>query len=441
MPISRRLVLTGGLVAAVGAATAACAEPAARWTAGGGPANAPAPAASGGGLAPQAAARRTPGAPPQSAPAQPTKLTAALSRYLKPTSENPKHPTYAGAVALVRIADKVSTQVAVGDALRYRSGPVELPAAQRVAMRTDSVFDLASLTKVYTAILTLQQVDQGRLDLAAPVAEYLPGFTGKPAVTVEMLLTHTSGLPVGAKVTGLPSAAARRAAVLATPLVSGAVPGKTFRYSSVGLMVAAFLVEQLTGEPLDRALKTGITGPLGLRDTGFKPLTWLSKDAQAKRLVATDARTSRGLLRGTVHDDVANIMGGVAGSAGVFSTAADVAVIGEMLLNGGTYRGKRILSAATVKRMLTNANKGKPAVDPERPHRTADHGLGVVLDQPWFMGKLAGPRTFGHTGFTGTSLVVNPDRRLVFVLLTNRAHPNWSWADPDPARVAAANAI
>ncbi len=91
--------------------------------------------------------------------------------------------------------------------------------------------------------------------------------------------------------------------------------------------------------------------------------------------------------------------------------------------------------------MLTNANKGKPAVDPERPHRTADHGLGVVLNQPWFMGKLAGPRTFGHTGFTGTSMLVNPERGLVFVLLTNRAHPNWSWADPDPARVAAANTI
>ena len=139
-------------------------------------------------------------------------------------------------------------------------------------------------------------------------------------------------------------------------------------------------------------------------------MTWLSKDDQAKRLAATDARTSRGLLRGTVHDDVANIMGGVAGHAGVFSTAADVAAIGELLLNGGTYKGERILSAAIVERMLTNANKGKPAVDPERPHRTADHGLGVVLNQPWFMGKLAGSRTFGHTGFTGTSLLVNPER-------------------------------
>jgi CubicO group peptidase (beta-lactamase class C family) len=91
--------------------------------------------------------------------------------------------------------------------------------------------------------------------------------------------------------------------------------------------------------------------------------------------------------------------------------------------------------------MLRNANTGLPAVDPDRPNRTSDHGLGVVLNQPWFMGRLARPTTFGHTGFTGTSFLVQPDRRRVLVLLTNRAHPNWSWADPDPARVAVANAF
>ncbi|MEV0715047.1 serine hydrolase domain-containing protein [Asanoa sp. NPDC050611] len=440
MSVSRRTVLSGGLAAAVGALTAACGEPAApEW----------AQSVDGSGRAglgkPGAGPTSTPDAtkaPPRSDAAA-ARMTTALSRFLKPTKENPDHPTFAGAVALVTVGGKVRTQVALGDAVRYKAGPVELPAAQRVRMRTDSIFDLASVTKVYTSILLLQQVDKGTVDLAAPVAGYLPGFTGtgKDAVTVEMLLTHTSGLPVGAKVTGLSSAAARRAAVLATPLVKGAVPGRTFRYSSVGLMVAAALVEQVTGQSLDAALKSRLTGPLGLRDTGFKPLSWLSRADQAARLVATDARTSRGLLRGTVHDDVANVMGGVAGSAGVFSTAADLAVIGNMLLNGGTHGGKRILSTGIVKRMLTNANKGKPAIDPERPQRTADHGLGVVLGQPWFMGRLSSARTFGHTGFTGTSLVVHPDRKLVLVLLTNRAHPNWSWADPDPARVAAADAV
>lgn len=367
----------------------------------------------------------------------------ALTRFLKPTKENPNRPTYAGAVTLVAVNGREVMRVAVGDALRYGAGPVELPARQRVAMRTDSIFDLASLTKVFTAVLALQQVDRGRLDLDAPVVEYLPDFDGpgKSAISVSMLLTHTGGLPVGAKVAGLPDDAARRAAVLATPLISGETPGRAYRYSSVGLMVLAQLVEKVTGSTLERALRDGITKPLGLRDTGFRPLTWLSESDARSRLVATDARSSRGLLRGVVHDDVANHLGGVAGHAGIFSTAADVAVLAQALLDGGSYRGVRILAEATVRKMLTNFNAGLPAIDAERPGRPADHGLGVMLNQPWFMGRLASVQTFGHTGFTGTSFVVDRRRRLVLVLLSNRAHPNWSWANPDPMRVAVTNTI
>jgi CubicO group peptidase (beta-lactamase class C family) len=383
------------------------------------------------------------GAVAAAAPAYVAPLRAVLTKYLKPTTANPKHPTYAGAALVVMVNNATTVSLAVGHALRYGAGPVELAAAKRVAMRTDSIFDLASLTKVYVSVLLLQQVDKGKINLDAPVAQYLPGFTGagKSKVTVRMLLTHTSGLPVGATgVKGL-SASAQRAKVLAMPLVSGAVPGKTFRYSSVGLMVAAQLVEKVTGQNLVAALKTGITTPMGSTTTGFNPLKWLSKADQAAKLAATDARTSRGLLRGIVHDDVCNVLGRVAGHAGVFASAKDVAVIGQMLLNGGTYNGRRILSTAIVKQMLTNANKGKKAYDAERPGRPSDHGLGVVLNQPWFMGKLSGPATFGHTGFTGTSLLVEPRRKLVLVLLTNRAHPNWSWANPDPVRVAVANAV
>jgi CubicO group peptidase (beta-lactamase class C family) len=367
-------------------------------------------------------------------------VKAVLTKYLKPTPDNPKHPGYAGAVALVMVNNRATVLTAVGNALRYKAGPVELPASKRVAMKTDAIFDLASLTKVYTTLLVLQLLDRGKVDLAAPVQKYLPEFTGtgKGAITVAMMLAHTSALPVGAKVTGLPNNAARWKSVLTTPLVKGGVPGSTFRYSSVGLMVLGRLVEKLTGKSLDKALRDNVTTPLGLKDTGFLPLKWV---ANKQRLVATDARTSRGLLRGTVHDDVANHLGGVAGHAGLFGTAKDVAVIGQMLLNGGTYNGKRILSAATVKKMTTNLNKGKPAIDADRPHRTADHGLGVELNQSWFMGKLAKPTTFGHTGFTGTSLLVDPTRNLVLVLLTNRAHPNWSWSNPDTHRVALANAV
>ncbi|MGQ5259844.1 serine hydrolase domain-containing protein [Micromonospora sp. ZYX-F-536] len=371
------------------------------------------------------------------------RLTGVLNVHLQPTSQNPSHPTYAGAVALAVTGGQTSGQATVGEALRFDAGPVLLPAAQRVRMRPDSIFDLASITKVYTSILVLQQVEQGRLDLDAPVVRYLPEFTGagKSAVTVAMLLAHTSGLPVGASVTGYPTLAEKWKAVLATPLVSGSVPGRVFRYSSVGLMVAGKLVEKVTGQRLDQALKSGLTDPLGLKWTGFNPNTWISSAERAARMVATDARSSRGLLRGVVHDDVANHLGGIAGHAGIFSTAAEVAVIGQLLLDGGTYGGRRILAESTVRRMLTNANAGLPAVDPERPRRTSDHGLGVVLNQPWFMGQLSRAGTFGHTGFTGTSLLADPTRRLVFVLLTNRAHPNWSWANPDPVRVAAADEV
>jgi len=368
------------------------------------------------------------------------RLTATLTRFLVPTTENPNHPTYAGAVALLLHHGTTAASVAVGDALRYDAGPVELPPARRVAMRADSVFDLASVTKVFTAILGLQLAEQGRLDLAAPVADYLPAF-GRPAVTVSMLLTHTSGLRVGASVAGLGTDAARRAAVLATPLVDGAVPGTMFRYSSVGLMVLAQIVEKLTGQTLDQAVRTGITGPMGLRETGFNPTGWMSTEDIRTRMVATDARSSRGLLRGVVHDDVAYAFGGVAGHAGVFSTAAELAALGQLLLAGGTHGGVRILNEPTVARMLVNANAGLPATDPDRPGRSADHGLGVELNQPWFMGRLAGPQVFGHTGFTGTSLLIDPSNDVVLVLLTNRAHPNWSWANPAPVRAAVADVV
>jgi CubicO group peptidase (beta-lactamase class C family) len=406
--------------------SSAAAEPGLAAGAGSPTSGAPAPAAA---VKPPAAAAKTTDA-----------VTTVLTKYLKPTPDNPKHPGYAGAVALVLVDGKTTVHTAVGNALRYKAGPVELPASKRVAMRPDSIFDLASLTKVYTAILVLQLVDQGKVDLAAPLQKYLPEFTGtgKGAVTIAMLLAHTSALPVGAKVTGLKDNTARWKSVLTTPLVKGQRPGSTFRYSSVGLMVLGRLVEKLTGKTLDKAVRDNLTTPLGLADTGFLPLKWV-RDKQ--RLVATDARTSRGLLRGTVHDDVANTLGGVAGHAGIFSTAKDVAVIGQLLLNGGTYNGRRILSADIVKLALTNANAGKPAIDPDRPHRTSTHGLGFELNQSWFMGKLASAQTFGHTGFTGTSLLVEPKRKLVLVLLTNRAHPNWSWSNPDVHRVAVANVV
>jgi CubicO group peptidase (beta-lactamase class C family) len=112
-----------------------------------------------------------------------------------------------------------------------------------------------------------------------------------------------------------------------------------------------------------------------------------------------------------------------------------------MLLGGGQYQGKRLLNEATVTMMTTNVNPGLQVVDHERPNRPPDHGLGVTINQPWLMGKLASSEAYGHTGFTGTSLVICRRRKLVLVLLTNRAHPNWSWANPDPVRAEVADVL
>ncbi|GAA2512494.1 serine hydrolase domain-containing protein [Winogradskya humida] len=442
MSISRRAALTTGLTT-VAATLAGCgsSEKAPMWAEPSAPSGA-APAEVAAAVKPVRPGATT-AAPPGHvaiAPAYAGRVRTAMTKYLKPTADNPRHPGYAGAVALVVVDGRTTLHTAVGNALRYKAGPVELAAAKRVAMRTDSIFDLASITKVYTALLVLQLVDKGKVDLQAPIQQYLPEFagTGKAAITVAQLLAHTSALPVGAKVTGMSDNAARWNSVMSTALVKGGVPGDTFRYSSVGLMVLGRLVEKLTGKSLDRALKDNLVTPLGLKDTGFLPLEWVG---DKQRLVATDARTSRGLLRGTVHDDVANVLGGVAGHAGVFATAKDVAVIGQLMLNGGTYNGKRVLSAEVLRKALTNVNKGKKAIDAERPKRTADHGLGVEMNQTWFMGRLASATSFGHTGFTGTSLLVVPAKKMVVVFLTNRAHPNWSWSDPDTHRVAVHNAI
>lgn len=441
--VSRRTLLGAGLATTTAAALGACTDHRrATWT---DPEAEPVAAAVPSDAAPPATAQQRTGATGPGTLAAPAPapyadaVTGVLTKYLRPTPENPNHPGYAGAVALVAVDGRTTLHTAVGYAVRYRKGPVELPEARRVAMRPDSIFDIASITKVFTAVLVLHLVDRGKVELGAPVQKYLPDFRGKgkDAPTVAMLLAHTGALPVGARVAAMGGNAGRWKAVLRTPLVEDGEPGTTFHYSSVGLMVLGRLVETVTGTTLERALRTVITGPLGLTDTGFRPLRWADRD----RLVATDARTSRGLLRGTVHDDVCARLGGVAGHAGIFSTATDLAALGQMLLDGGTHRGKRILSAAVVKAALTNMNRGKPAIDTERPGRSADHGLGVEMNQPWFMGRLAAPDSFGHTGFTGTSLLVVPKHRMVVVLLTNRAHPNWGWSDPDVHRVAVADAI
>ncbi|MGC5331896.1 serine hydrolase [Micromonospora sp. DT62] len=368
------------------------------------------------------------------------RMPADLAAYLEPTPDHPGHPAYAGAVVLAAKDGVVVQHAAVGAAVKYAAvGPppglagVELPADEQIPMRPDTIFDLASVSKLFTTIVTMQQVERGRVDLDAPVARYVPEFAagGKAAVTVRMLLTHTSGLPAFVPLwSRYPTPAERFAAALATPLAPGAEPGTRYVYSDLGLIALGVLVERVTGRPLAALVKDGVTAPLGMTDTGYNP-----GPQQRSRIAATEYQpyAGRGMVWGEVHDENAWSLGGVAGHAGVFSTAADLAVLSQSLLNGGEYRGRRILRADTVRAMLVNYNAPLEQAYPE-----SDRGLGFELDKHWYMMGLSSPVAFGHTGFTGTSIVVDPLSHSFVILLSNRVHPDRGWGSNNVARRAVA---
>ncbi|MFG1888678.1 serine hydrolase [Micromonospora sp. NPDC049051] len=368
------------------------------------------------------------------------RMPADLAAYLEPTPDHPGYPAYAGAVVLAAKDGVVVQHAAVGSAVKYAAvGPppglvgVELPADEQIPARPDTIFDLASVSKLFTAVVTMQQVERGRVDLDAPVARYVPEFAagGKEAVTVRMLLTHTSGLPAFTPLwSRYPTPAQRFAAALATPLTPGVEPGTRYVYSDLGLIALGVLVERVAGRPLDMLVAEGVTTPLGMADTGYNP-----GPQRRSRIAATEYQpyAGRGMVHGEVHDENAWSLGGVAGHAGVFSTAADLAVLCQALLNGGEYRGRRVLRPETVRAMLVNHNAPLEQAYPE-----SDRGLGFELDKHWYMAGLSSPVAFGHTGFTGTSIVVDPLSHSFVILLSNRVHPDRGWGSNNVARRAVA---
>src|SRR5580704_389461 len=270
-----------------------------------------------------------------------------------------------------------------------------------------TIYDLASLSKVVgttTAIMILY--DEGRVSLDAPVVSYLPGFTGgyKDSVTVRQLLEHRSGLPAGRdlwRLTHDPDQAKQY--ILETQLECR--PGDCYIYSDLGADLLGMIVESVTGETLDVFLQERVFGPLGMTDTYYRP------DAALKwRIAPTELNPPRGYpLQGEVHDENAFAMGGVAGHAGMFSTASDLAVFAQMLLNGGVYNGTRIVSDSVVA-LFTRRAAGTRALGWD----TCDGEAGC--------GRFMGSHAYGHTGFTGTSIWIDPDRQMFVILLTNRVH-------------------
>lgn len=330
-------------------------------------------------------------------------------------------PLYPGAVALVVRDGSPEPTVAVGDALRYTdSDGTELPRDARVPMRPDTIFDVASLTKLFTATVVMSLVEEGLLDLDQPIADHLPSFASvdRRAVTLRHLLSHTSGLPDLLRLwIDQPNPADRRRAVLEAPIRHRV--GSTFEYSCVGYLVAGFLAEEVSRQTLPELVAERICVPLGLVDTGYRP-----PEERLSRIAATEDQRAigRGIVRGSVHDENSWSLGGTGGNAGIFSTAGDLARFGEAIRRGGELDGRRILGEASVAEMLRDQ---LPAgIDPG--YRQA---LGFRIAAPAFMGALAESGAVGHTGFTGTSIVIDGSRHLVVVLLTNRVHPSREWSD------------
>ncbi|MFE7271923.1 serine hydrolase [Streptomyces sp. NPDC057623] len=367
-------------------------------------------------------------------PAPLRRLVTDAEAFLGPS---PAHPWYAGAVLLAGRGGTVALHEPIGTAVRYQAYDektgtgVEFPSDQQIPMAEDTVFDLASVSKLFTSILAVQQIERGALGLEATVASYLPDFgrAGKQDMTIRQLLTHTSGFRAWIPLYAAPTYEAKLELIWNEAPLNP--PGSSYLYSDLNLISLQLVLEKITGHGLDALLHDEITAPLGMRRTRYNPpAAWQPKIAATEDARKPWSGLDRGLVWGEVHDENAFSLGGVAGHAGVFSNAWDLAVLGRTLLNGGIYGRCRILEPESVDLMFTDFNTAFPG---------DEHGLGFELYQHWYMGAMATPHTAGHTGFTGTSLVLDPTTDSFLIVLGNSVHPVRSWRSGSAPRVAAAD--
>lgn len=283
----------------------------------------------------------------------------------------------------------------------------------RETMTLDTIFDAASLTKVVATTPSVMKLfEEGKLRIDDPVTKYLPEFQGgKSPITVRLLMTHFSGMPPDLELeprwSGYQTGIAR---ALATKPI--APPGAHFMYSDINFILMGEIVRRLSGETLAQFAHDQIFEPLGMHETGFLPSPLLRA-----RIAPTEINPDTGLpFRGVVHDPTARYMGGIAGHAGLFTTADDLAKYAEMLLAMGEHDGVRVFSPMTVKKFI------EPASPADQPIL---RGLGWDLDSPFSSnrGELYPIGSFGHTGFTGTSMWMDPITNSFVILLTNAVHP------------------
>lgn len=327
---------------------------------------------------------------------------------------------FPGAVVLIARKGKVVKHSSYGLAM-------EVPEVREMTKTT--IFDLASLTKVVVTVpLTLMLMERGAWHLRDPIERFLPQFKA-PGVTLWHLLTHTSGLPAWANLFHRGVGKERVSQELfdykwpiITPICE---PGKWVIYSDLGYILLGRAIEEVAERSLDVLARDWVFIPLGMHDTFFNPLQMLGS-----RMAATEDDPDRGgVLVGVVHDENAWAMGGVSGHAGLFSTAWDLALFAQMILNEGSYGGKRFLSPASIRLMTSPQTEGLN----ER------RGLGWLLqgNETLSAGDLLSDRAFGHTGFTGTSLWIDPLYELIIIFLTNRVHPKREQTQEEMHRVRA----
>lgn len=324
-----------------------------------------------------------------------------------------------GAVVLVGSKDRILYRRAFG----LRS--IE---PRRAPMTPDTIFDLASLTKVLaTTPAIMQLVEAGRLKLDAPVADYWPQFArnGKEAITLVQLLTHTSGLAADLDLRqAWRGESEAEALVEAAPCVSP--PGSAFRYSDINFLALGMLVRKVTGERLDRFAERHVFAPLGMRRTGFRP------SPRRLPLIAPTDREEGRLRWGIVQDPTSYRMGGIAGHAGLFGTADDLSLFARALLSEGRLRQKSIMGAETMRVMTA------PRDLPGGFRR----GLGWDMTSPFAGGEdmAFGEGSYGHTGYTGTSLWIDPRHDRYLIILTSRLHPDHK-GDARPLRAHLAQIV
>ena len=316
-----------------------------------------------------------------------------------------------GCVVLVGRKDKIMLLRAYGN---KRLEPAPEP------MTTDTVFDLASLTKpIATATSVMILVDQKKLQLDEPVAAYLPEFAAasKEKVTVRQLLIHTSGLIPDNSLKDY-GEGAEKAIARVLALKPQSPPGERFAYSDMNYVVLGELVNKLSGQRVYECAREHIFQPLGMQET-----TYLPGEDLKKRAAPTEKRDGK-WMQGEVHDPRAFKLGGIAGHAGLFSTAEDLAIYASMMLGRGERGGKRILSGDAWTRMTT------PNKVPARRNNGTDHeglrGLGWDMQSGYSInrGESFSSAAFGHGGFTGTAIWIDPERDLFLIFLSNRVHPD-----------------